>query len=170
MEQAIRDAGITYALIRLPEFYGPSVTTLTARPIYAALKDRRTLWPGLLDVDVELVYMPDAARALVAVAVAPGCDAEVFHLPGVPTTPRKFVECVYAQVGVKLRVTGIHGWPLALVGKLDATVGAVSDIGHLWTDPILLDGAKYRSRFGAVPLTSLDEAIAATLRWHRRAR
>jgi nucleoside-diphosphate-sugar epimerase len=112
--------------------------------------------------------MPDAARALIEVAVAPGCDAEVFHLPGVPTTPRAFVERVYAQLGVKPRVTGIHGWPLALIGKLDATVGAVSDIGHLWTDPILLDGAKYHARFGDVPLTPLDEAIATTLRWHRK--
>ena len=170
MEQAIREAGIRYSLIRLPEFYGPSVTTLTARPIYAALKNKRTLWPGRLDVDVELVYMPDAARALVEVAVAPGCDAEVFHLPGVPTTPRKLVECIYTQVGVKPRVSGIHGLPLALVGKFDATIGAVSDIGHLWTEPILLDGAKYRARFGEVPLTSLDEAIATTLRWHRKAR
>jgi nucleoside-diphosphate-sugar epimerase len=170
MEQTIREAGIRYALVRLPEFYGPSVTTLTARPVHAALKNRRTLWPGLLDVDVELVYMPDAARALVAVAVAPSCDADVFHLPGVPTTPRRFVERIYAQVGVKPRVTGIHGWPLALVGKLDATVGAVSDIGHLWTDPILLDGSKYRARFGEVPLTPLDEAIKTTVGWHRKPR
>ena len=169
MEQAIRDAGIRYALIRLPEFYGPSVTTLTARPIYAALRNKRTLWPGRLDADVEFVFMPDAARALVEVAVAPNCDAEVFHLPGIPTTPRKFVECVYGQVGAKARVTGIHGWPLALVGKFDATVGAVSDIGHLWTHPVLLDGAKYRARFGEVLLTSLDEAVATTLRWHRKA-
>ncbi len=169
MEQAIRDAGIRYALVRLPEFYGPSVTTLTARPIYAALEKKRTLWPGPLEVDVEFVYMEDAARALVEVGVAPDCDAEVFHLPGVQTTPRKFVECVCAQLGVAPRLIGIHGWPLALAGKFDATIGAVSDIGHLWTDPILLDGAKYRARFGEVPLTSLHEAVATTLRWHSRA-
>ncbi len=168
MEQAIRDAGIRHALIRLPEFYGPSVTTLTARPIYAALKNRRTLWPGVLDADVEFVFMPDAARALVEIAVAPGCDAEVFHLPGLQTTPRKFIECIYAQVGAKPRATAIHGWPLAVVGKFDATVGAVSDIGHLWTDPILLDGSKYRARFGEVPLTPLDDALAATVRWVRQ--
>jgi nucleoside-diphosphate-sugar epimerase len=168
MEQAIRDAGIRYALIRLPEFYGPSVTTLTARPIDAALKNKRTLWPGVLDADVEFVFMPDAARAMVQLAVAPNCDAEVFHLPGAQTTPRKFIERVYAQVGAKPRATAIHGWPLALVGKFDATVGAVSDIGHLWTDPILLDGSKYRARFGEVPLTPLDEALATTVRWAKQ--
>lgn len=167
MEQAIRDAGIRYALIRLPEFYGPSVTTLTARPIDAALANKRTLWPGLLDVDVELVFMPDAARALVQVATAPDCDAEVFHLPGVQTTPRSFIDAVYRQIGVKPRATGLHGWPLALAGRFDATIGAVADIGHLWTDPILLDGSKYRARFGEVPLTPLDDAIATTLRWAR---
>jgi predicted aconitase len=31
MEQQIRAAGIRYAMVRLPEFYGPSVVSLTAR-------------------------------------------------------------------------------------------------------------------------------------------
>jgi dTDP-4-dehydrorhamnose reductase len=64
MEQRIHAAGIRYAMIRLPEFYGPSVVSLTARVFRAALADRRALWPGPLDVTIELVYMPDAARVL----------------------------------------------------------------------------------------------------------
>ena len=31
MEQRIRLAGVRWAMVRLPEFYGPSVVTLTAR-------------------------------------------------------------------------------------------------------------------------------------------
>ena len=50
------------------EFYGPSVNSLTTRVIRAALDDGRVLWPGPLDVAIELVYMPDAARALVEIA------------------------------------------------------------------------------------------------------
>ena len=82
-------------MLRLPEFYGPSVSSLTTRVFRAALAGRRTLWPGPLEVAIELVYMPDAARALVEVATAADCDAAVFHLPGARTTLRQFVELVY---------------------------------------------------------------------------
>jgi nucleoside-diphosphate-sugar epimerase len=167
MEEQIRSANIHYALARLPEFYGPSVTTLTPRVFQAALAGKRTVWPGRLDVEVELVYMPDAARCLVAIASAPDCDAEVFHLPGAHTTPRKFAERVYAAAGTTPKVTGVSGWPLRAAGLFDSTIASVADIGHLWTDPILLDGTKYRARFGELPITPLEEGIATTLAWQR---
>jgi nucleoside-diphosphate-sugar epimerase len=167
MERRIRAAGIRYAEVRLPEFYGPHVVTLTAPVFQAALADRRTLWPGPLDVTVEFVYMPDAGRALVEVASAPDADGAVFHLPGARTTPRKFTELVYQAAGRKPRVSKIPSWVISAAGLFNATFRGVVDIGHLWTHPILLDGAKYSARFGAIPLTPLSDAIAKTLAWHR---
>jgi nucleoside-diphosphate-sugar epimerase len=167
MEQQIRGAGIRYAIVRLPEFYGPSVVSLTARVFRGALADRRALWPGPLDLAIELVYMSDAARSLVEVAIAPDCDSAVFHLPGARTTPRQFVEFVYRAAGRKPRVFGLPTWLLSVAGVFDATARGAADIGHLWTDPILLDGAKYIARFGAVPQTPLADAITTTLAWHR---
>jgi hypothetical protein len=49
MTQQIREAGIRHAIVRLPEFYGPSVVTLTARIFRAALSCRRAFWPGSID-------------------------------------------------------------------------------------------------------------------------
>lgn len=167
MEQAIRDAPIAYSIVRLPEFYGPSVVTLTAYPFRAALAGKRARWPGPLDVEVELVYMPDAGKALVAVAADPAAAGEVFHLPGTRTTPRQFIAAVYAAAGARPRVFAAKPWLLALLGVFDGTLRAIADIGHLWTDPILLDGAKYAARFGAVPTTPLADAIATTMAWHR---
>jgi len=40
-----------------------------------------------------------------------------------------------------------------------------TDIGHLWTDPILLDGTRYRARFGDVPATPYMAGIRETLAW-----
>lgn len=167
MEQQLHAAGIRYAMVRLPEFYGPSVVTLTARVFRAALADRRAVWPGALDIAIEVVYMPDAARALVEVATAPDCDAAVFHLPGARTTPRKFVELVCQAAGREPRVFGVPRWLLSAAGAFDATARGVADIGHLWTHPILLDGTKYTVRFGPIPQTPLADAIATTLAWHR---
>lgn len=167
MEGQLRAAGIRHAILRLPEFYGPAVTTLTARAFRAALAGRRALWPGPLDLAIEVVYMPDAARALVALASADDVDGGVFHLPGARTTPRAFIAEIYEQAGVRPRMLGAPPWLLRLAGVFDATARGAADIAHLWTHPILLDGARYRARFGKVPHTDLDEAIAATLAWHR---
>lgn len=162
MERKLREAGIHYAIVRLPEFYGPSVVTLTAYPFRAALAGKRAWWPGTLDVEIELVYMPDAGRALVAVAAAADCDGKVFHLPGVRTTPRRFIAEISARTP-----RPIARWLLSVAGLFDGTIRGAADIAHLWTDPILLDGSRYRARFGDVPLTPLTEAVATTMAWHR---
>lgn len=167
MEQQIREASIRYAIVRLPEFYGPSVVSLTARVFRAALANRRALWPGPLDLATEFVYMPDAARALVEVATAAKCDSAVFHLPGARTTPRRFVELVYRAADRKPRAFGVPPWLLSAAGLFDATARGAADIAHLWTHPILLDGTTYTARFGVVPQTPFPDAIAATLAWHR---
>jgi nucleoside-diphosphate-sugar epimerase len=167
MEQQIRAAGIRYAMVRLPEFHGPSVNSLTARVFRSALADRRALWPGPLDVAIELVHMPDAARALLEVAIAADCDAAAFHLPGARTTPRQFAELVYRAAGRKPRVSGVPRWLLSAGTVFDANLRGAADFSHLWTHPILLDGTKYTARFGAIPQTPLTDAVATTLTWHR---
>jgi nucleoside-diphosphate-sugar epimerase len=167
MERRIRAAGIRYAMVRLPEFYGPRANSLPTRVFLAALADRRALWPGPLDVAIELVYMHDAARALLEVATAADCGETIFHLPGTRTTPRQFVEAVYQAAGCKSRVFGVPRWLLSALGVFDATASAAADFSHLWTHPILLDGTAYTTRFGAIPRTPLADAIAATLAWHR---
>jgi nucleoside-diphosphate-sugar epimerase len=167
MEQLIRAAGVRYAIVRLPEFYGPSVVTLTAHVFRTALANRRALWPGPLDVTIELVYMPDAARALVEIATAADCDAADFHLPGARTTPRRFIELVYGAAGATPRAFAVPRWMLSAGGVFDATLRGVADFSHLWTHPTLLDGTKYTARFGPIPLTPLAEAITTTLAWHR---
>jgi nucleoside-diphosphate-sugar epimerase len=167
MEMQLHAAEICYAMVRLPEFYGPSVTTLTGRVFRAAMTGARTLWPGSLDLSVELIYMPDAARALLEVATAHDGDGANFHLPGVRTTPREFVTRVYGAAGAPPRMTGVPPWLLSLAGVFDATARGAADIAHLWTHPVLLDGTRFRARFGEVPTTPIGDAITATVEWHR---
>src|SRR4051794_32677521 len=168
MEQALRDSGCRFCIVRLPEFYGPHVVTLTAQVFRAALRDARTLWPGPLDVEVEFVFLPDAARALLQVGGAHGVDGETFHLPGMRTTPREFIGTVYRAAGVRARALPVPSVILKLAGLVSATARGAADVAHLWTNPIRLDGSRYVSRFGRVPQTPYAEGIAQTLAWHRR--
>jgi nucleoside-diphosphate-sugar epimerase len=167
MEQTLRDSGCRFCLVRLPEFYGPHVVTLTAQIFRAALRDARTLWPGPLDVEVEFEFLPDAALALLQVGEADGLDGEMFHLPGIRTTPRAFIGAVYRAAGVRARALAVPPVVLKLAGLVNATARGAADIAHLWTHPIRLDGSKYLNRFGQVPQTPYEEGIAQTLAWHR---
>ena len=167
MEQELGAAGIRYAMVRLPEFYGPGVVSLTARVFRAALANRPALWPGPLDATMELVYIPDAARALVDVATATNGENAIFHLSGTRTTPFTFARLVYEAAGRKPRTLAVPPWILSTAGLFSATARGAADISHLWTSPVLLDSTKYTAHFGAVPRTPLPDAITTTLAWHR---
>lgn len=167
MEQALSNSGCRYCMVRLPEYYGPHVSTLTAHVFRAALGGARALWPGPLGVEVEFVFMPDAAEALLRVGSAEGVDGEVFHVPGIPTTPREFIEAIHRAAGARSRPLAVPTFALWLAGLTSATARGAADIAHLWTKPIRLDGSKYVSRFGQVPQTPYADGIAQTLAWHR---
>jgi nucleoside-diphosphate-sugar epimerase len=166
-EEKIRGAGIRWAMIRLPEFYGPHVQTLTGRPLQAISRGERGRWWGPADHSIEFVYMPDAADVLVVVGLSDAADGELFHLPGVAhTTARDFLASA-----VRIAGTGRFAVMPAFLVRAGALVNPLArsfaDILHLWEHPILLDGTKLRTRFPALKMTSYDDGIAATLAWYR---
>ncbi len=167
MEKTLFTSGVDVLLVRLPEFYGPSVVTLTARVFRAVLENQRLLWPGPLDRELEFVFMPDAAKALVAVAELGSAAPQRMHLPGSRSTARGFVEQVSLAAKKSHRVVSVPSWVLALAGVFDASAKGAYDIHHLQTHPVLLDGALAEKTLGAVPRTPLAEAIASTLAWHQ---
>lgn len=58
-------------------------------------------------------------------------------------------------------------WVLSLAAKFDATARGARDIRHLFTHPVMLDGALAERSLGAMPRTPLTEAIAQTWACHR---
>lgn len=166
MEETLFSSGVDARLVRLPEFYGPSVVTLTARIFRAVLEEKRLLWPGPLDAELEFVFMPDAAKALVAIAELGASAPPRVHLPGSRSTARNFLEQVSLAAKKAHRVSSVPAWALALAGMVDASAKGAHDIHHLQTHPVLLDGKLLERTLGEVPRTPLAEAIAQTLAWH----
>lgn len=167
MEASLFDSGLDARLVRLPEFYGPSVLTLTARLFRAALRGHSVLWPGPIDRDLELVFMPDAAKALVAVAELGAAAPLRMHLPGTVSTVRDFAAELSRQAGKQVSPRSVPEWVLALAAKFDASARGAYDIRHLLTHPVVLDGALAERTLGSIPRTPLVEAIAQTWAWHR---
>lgn len=166
MEETLFSSGIDARLVRLPEFYGPNVVTLTARIFRAVLEERRLLWPGPLDRELEFVFMPDAAKALVTIAELDASAPARMNLPGSRSTARGFLEQVSLAAKKPYRATSVPMWALALAGLFDGAAKGAHDIRHLQTHPVLLDGKLAERTLGEVPRTPLDEAISQTLAWH----
>jgi nucleoside-diphosphate-sugar epimerase len=166
-EARIRAAGIRCTLLRLPEFYGPHVGTLTGPPLMRIAHGKRGTWFGPADHDVELAFMPDAADALVTLGLAPDVDGEVFHLPSAgAVTPRAFL-----QLGVEAAGGGgarfLPAWVVRVAGVASPQAREFADILHLWTDPVLLNGAKLSARFPELVATPYRDGVAATISWLR---
>jgi nucleoside-diphosphate-sugar epimerase len=167
-EALLVGSGVRFARLRLPEFYGPNVVTLMGAPFRNALLGKRVPWIGSLDVSCEWVLMEDAAQAMVELAAADGIDGETFHLPGGGhSTPRQFFDAIAQAAGRALRVVRVPGAIIQLAALASPMVRVARDTRHLWTHPILLDGSKYRARFGGLPQTPYAEGIAKTLAWFR---
>jgi len=167
-ERRIRDSGVPHTLLRLPEFYGPNVTTLLEAPFRNALAGWPLSWIGPLDREAELVLMDDAATAMLVVGLAPDAVDETFHLPGpAAIRMRDFFAELLQQAGSRSLVFEVPGPALAVAGWFSALARVGQDVRPLWTHPTLLDGSKYRARFGDLPATPYAEGIRRTLSWLR---
>ncbi len=54
-----------------------------------------------------------------------------------------------------------------MFGLVDKEAREFAEMRYLKDERLLLDGAKYRGRFGHIPSTPYDEGIARTLEWYR---
>ena len=166
-EERLRASGVRFVLVRLPEFYGPHVQTLTGPPLKRIVAGRTGLWFGPPDVAVEFVFMPDAARVLLDVGLAPDVDGLTFHLPGAaPTTPRAFFSQAIRLAGAGA-FAALPGWTVRAAGVISPMARAFADILHLWEAPVLLDGTKLRARLPGLRSTPYEEGLAATIGWLR---
>lgn len=170
LEHQLAAGGIDYVRARLPEFYGPNVANpLMGGPFRAALAGHPILWlGGPLDVTVEYIFIDDAARALLELALAETVSGKTFHIPAVAhTTPRAFFQRVQHSARNRRPVLGLPALALRAAALVSAPARELLDIQHVWTHPVLLDGSAYRARFGAIPGTPYEEGIASTLAWFR---
>jgi nucleoside-diphosphate-sugar epimerase len=170
LEASLAAADIHYSIVRLPEFYGPNVVNaLVGAPFRAAARSRPVLWLGELDVTVEYVFIRDAAAAVLDIAGAADCDRESFNIEGAGgITPRKFWNQVIALAAARGRVWAVPRWLLRVAALTNPEARAFLDIRHLWTDPILLDGTKYRARFKPPAPTPYAQGAVETLGWFRQ--
>ena len=169
-ELAARAAGgLKSVVIRAGDFYGHGRGSWVDLLIAKRLAVGRLVYPGPLEVPHAWAYLPDLARAFVAVAGSEGLAAhERLHFAGHTLTGRQMLDGLEAaarQLGHAgpFRRSQMAWWPLRLGGMAVPMLRELSRMAYLWQVPHALEGSRLETRIGPTASTPVELALRASL-------
>jgi len=158
-------------VIRAGDFYGGGRGSWFDLVIVKALAQGKLVYPGPLDVPHAWAYLPDLARAFVAVAArtaAPVFDS--LHFAGHTFTGGQLLHAVEVAAddlgwrpGAGWRRGGVPWGLLRAAGLFVPMLRELARMSYLWRVPHALDGAALRRVVGPLPTTPPREAMRAAL-------
>lgn len=178
LAEATADGSLRAVVLRAGDFYGAGTGTLLDLVVAKSLAQGRVTWPAAqMDVATPWAYLPDLARAFVAVARRREALApfDKLHFAGHAATGADWITALAAAARAAgwlgadgaLRVSHLP-WPLLrLAGLAVPTLAAVSEMRYLWRTPHRLDDSRLLALTGPLPATPFPQAVreaVATLR------
>lgn len=165
-------------VVRAGDFYGSGQGSWLDLIIAKDLAKGRLVYPGPLNLPHAWAYLPDLARAFVAVAEgslsreAP--DFEVLNFGGHTLTGAELLdllEAAAADIGAAPATALNRGWKRAgmpwplirLLGVFVPTLKAVAEMSYLWRIPHALDSRRLVAHAGPIPDTPPRQAVATAL-------
>lgn len=168
MEETINlHRDLKYTIVRLPDFYGPYVINGLSEAWYkSALQNKRLIYYGTLDIPYEFIYIEDAARAMVEAGLSKAGERKQFNVPGIETTPRKYLNEIIKIAGSKSKILAIGSEIYVACGGLfNPLAKEFVEMMYLKKTKLLLDGTKYRKTIGNILMTPYETGILENLRW-----
>jgi nucleoside-diphosphate-sugar epimerase len=159
--------GVRTVILRGGDFYGGTKPESWFDLIIAKdLKKNNFTWPGPSDLPHAFAYLPDFARAFVAVAEKRASLAPFvcFHFAGHTMTGVDMHKAAEAATGRTLRYKTM-GWTLPkIIGVFVPMFRELAIMSYLWRTPHSLDGRKLEAFAGPLPSTPLVAAIRRAIR------
>lgn len=166
MERSYRDAGVPTIVLRGGDFIEREKTGNWFDSYIAAKAHLgKTTYPGPLDQVHAWAYLPDMARAVVALAERRHRFApfEEFLFEGYNLTGAELVELIAEATGRPQKVSRLP-WPiLRLIALFSPQVREVIEMRYLWEVPHGADGSKLRAAIPEFEPTPARDAIKAAL-------
>lgn len=173
MEAQLQHSGVRGVIIRAGDFFGSGRGTWFDATIVKDIQKGLFTYPGPRDVATAWAYLPDLARAFVAVAQrrAQLRPFEVFHFSGYSITAQQWLEALdplarahgWVQPGTHVKLRRLP-WPVMRVGAwFLPTWAALTEMRYLWETPHALANDKLTALIGAEPHTPLSLAAQAAL-------
>ena len=157
--------GMHTAILRAPDFYGPTADLSFTRAIFdAALRGGTANVIGPIDTPHEFIYVPDLAAGLLALSEKDEAYGHAWNIGGPELiTTRHFAELVFAAAQRRPRLRAANKTMLRLLGIFNPLLREVVEMHYLWTTPVALDDTRLRQLLPNLRKTSYKEGIEATL-------
>ena len=174
MEAELRraaDDGLASVLIRAGDFFGAGTGSWLDQAIAKDIVRGRIVYPGRADVEHSWAYLPDLARAFVAVAARGRVEGlRRLHFAGHTLTRTEFVGALERAAGT-LGLRPPAGWRVdTLPWGLIRAVGLVhpmwrelARMSYLWDVPHGLSGDALERAAGPLATTPIDSALRQSL-------
>jgi nucleoside-diphosphate-sugar epimerase len=173
MEAQLQRSGVRTVVIRAGDFFGSGKGTWFDQVIVKDLHKGAFTYPGDKDTATAWAYLPDLARAFVAVAAkrAQLPAFEVLHFAGHSVTGQQWLDVLtplaksqgWVRQGAPLRFAAMP-WPLIRLGALLVpTWEALAEMRYLWRTPHVLANDKLLALLGSEPHTPLAHAAQTAL-------
>jgi nucleoside-diphosphate-sugar epimerase len=157
--------GMRTTILRPPDFYGPESELSVVRAIFdAAIKGGTANVIGPIDTPHEFIFVPDLAKALIALSGKEEAYGKAWNLagPGLITT-RQFAELVFAAVHQKPRLRVAGKTMLRVLGLFSPLMRELVEMHYLWTTPVKLDDTRLRQLLPDLHKTPYADGIRLTL-------
>jgi nucleoside-diphosphate-sugar epimerase len=165
MEGAWRASGLPVTILRAGDFLDPGHPGLMMdRVVLKDLARGRIATPGPAEALHAWAYLPDYARAAVALADRPDLPrfADI-PFPGHAFSIQDLAAELARQTGRTLRLTAFPWWQLRLAAPFWELARELGEMRYLWDHPHSLDGATLAALLPDFRPTPLAEVIAAQL-------
>jgi nucleoside-diphosphate-sugar epimerase len=166
-------AGLKSVVLRAGDFFGPGRGTLLDMVLARSLRRGRITLLAGQDTPTAFAYLPDLARAFVAVAEqrAKLQGMTVLHFRGHVLRGREWVDALAEEARARgwlaanaaPRVRGLPWGVLRAAAWLVPTWSSLVQIRYLWSTPHALDNTALERLIGGEPHTPLAEAVRQSL-------
>lgn len=165
-------AGLRAVVIRAGDFFGAGTGSWLDLVIAKHIAAGRLSYPGPPDVPHAWAYLPDLARAFVAVAGRDeGPAFRRLHFAGHTLTGDQLLDALARaarEVGIDppggFRHARMPWWPLQLAAPVWPMGRELVRMRYLWFVPHALDGRALAQAVGPLPTAPIVDALAASLR------
>ena len=163
--------GLRSVVIRAGDFYGCGSGSWLDQAIVKSIRQGKLVYPGPLDLPHAWAYLPDLARAFVAVAAMPPQRAfETLHFAGHTLTGSELLAALQAAAET-LGLRPSRGWrtggmPWGLiraVGLVHPPWRELARMSYLWRVPHALSDDALARAVGPLQATPLQQALRASL-------
>lgn len=166
IEEAVSLRGLRATIGRASDYFGPGAdnSAITALAIAPGAAGKPIKWMGSVDKLHSVAYLPDIARAYVALGDHTEADGDEWILPHAPAqTGSHFLEVVNTALPRPARTGSISRSMLMMAAPFHKISRESLEMVYQYTQDFVVDDSKFQEAFGPFATTPLDEAILATV-------